>query len=261
MDDIVRTALITAAAQGIGAATARRLASMRMNLVLVDIAAPGLAETAKMLHQSGATVLEHVADVSDPKAVESTIESAVARFGRIDVLANIAGGGGPRNVQQIDEISIEEWDHVVGLNLRSTFLWCRAVMPHMRRSGYGRIINMSSTIAHGRHGPAGSAGARLAYASAKSGILGFTAQLAKDVGQFGITVNAVLPWLTLSDADSRVRKRYEALDPQVRENLLALSPMGRPGTADEVAAAIAFLASPEASFVSGHGLPVDGAYL
>src|SRR5690606_23324277 len=146
----------------------------------------------------------------------------------------------PRNVQNIDEITIDEWDHIVGLNLRSTLLWTSAVVPHMRRHQYGRIINMSSTIARGRHGPAGSAGARLAYAWAKAGILGFTAQLAKDVGQYGITVNAVLPWLTLSAANSRVRERYEALDDEVRKNLLALSPMGRPGTAEEVAAAIAF---------------------
>lgn len=261
MNTLTHTALVTAAAQGIGAATAQRLAAMGMNLVLVDVSGPQLHETAEALRKDGAKVCEAVADVTDCGAIDDAIDLALETFQRIDVLANIAGGGGARNVQHIDEIAIDEWDHIVGLNLRSTFLWCRAVVPHMRRHQYGRIVNMSSTIARGRHGPAGSAGARLAYASAKAGILGFTAQLAKDVGRHGITVNAVLPWLTLSAANSRVRQRYEALDAQVRENLLALSPMGRPGTAEEVAAAIAFLASPEASFISGTGLPVDGAYL
>ncbi len=116
-------------------------------------------------------------------------------------------------------------------------------------------------MARGKHGPVGTAGARLAYAAAKAGILGFTAQLAKDVGAFGITVNAVMPWLTLSGAESRVRKRFEALPEDYRLKLVAQSPMGRPGEADEVGAAMAFLASEQASYVSGIGMPVDGAFL
>ncbi len=147
------------------------------------------------------------------------------------------------------------------MNLRSTYLWCRAVVPVMRERRYGRIVNMSSTIARGKHGPVGTAGARLAYAAAKAGILGFTAQLAKDVGEFGIAVNAVMPWLTLSETHSRVRLRYEALSEAARAKLVSASPQGRPAQADEVAAAIVFLASEQASYVSGVGLPVDGAFL
>jgi len=164
-------------------------------------------------------------------------------------------------VQQIDEISPELWDEIIALNLRTVFLTCRAAVPIMRAQSYGRIVNTSSTLARGRSGPVGTAGARLAYAAAKSGILGFTAQLAKDVAQFGITANAVMPWLTLSDAGSKVRERYEVMPAEEKARLLARAPMNRPAEAHEIGAAVAFLASEEASYVSGVGLPVDGAFL
>ncbi len=261
MSAVKRTAIVTAAAQGMGGASARRLAEMGMNLSLVDLQGEALQRQADDCRSLGVEVLCTVADTTDSAAAAQIVAKTHAHFGRVDAMVNIAGGGGPRNLHQIDEIEPADWDLVMSLNLRSTYLWCREVVPLMREQRYGRIVNMSSTVARGKHGPVGTAGARLAYAAAKAGILGFTAQLAKDVGQFGITVNAVMPWLTLSDASSRVRKRYDELSEEARARLVSASPMNRPAQADEVAAAIAFLASEHASYVSGTGLPVDGAFL
>ena len=134
---------------------------------------------------------------------------------------------------------------------------CRAVVPVMRDQQYGRIVNVLASIAHGRTGLVGTAGARLVYAAAKSGTLGLTAQLAKEAGAFDITVNAVLPWLTFGDQGSRIRSKFEALDSETRDRILSNAPLGR-AAADEVAATIAFLASENASCISVQGLPVDG---
>jgi NAD(P)-dependent dehydrogenase (short-subunit alcohol dehydrogenase family) len=158
----------------------------------------------------------------------------------------------------VDEFEDADWELVINLNVRSTFWACQAAVPVMRRQGYGRIVNTSSTAAHGSIGPVGTAGGRLAYATAKAALLGFTHQLAKDLGPDGITVNAVLPWLTFSD---RIRTGFERLDPEFQQRALRSSPQQRAARTDEVAAAFAFLMSEQASFVSGVELPVDGAYL
>ncbi len=256
-----RSAIITGAAQGIGLATAQKLAADGMNLCLVDQNAEVLEATAQDLSNTGVEVIHRAADVTKKTDIEAFVAAALDAFGRVDALANIAGGAGPRNLYQIDEFDDDDWDLVITLNLRSTFLACRAVIPIMREQKYGRIVNMSSSVARGRTGPVGTAGGRLAYAAAKAGILGLTSQLAKDVGQFGITVNAVMPWLTLSAQGTRIRQKFEALEPELREQILSLSPLNRPAEAGEVGAAIAFLASEDASYVSGVGMPVDGAYL
>lgn len=256
-----RSAIVTGAAQGIGLATAQILADQGVDLCLIDNNADALEEAARDVADRGANAIHRKVDVTDRSEVEAAVAAARDRFGRIDALANIAGGAGPRNLHQINEFEDDDWSLVIDLNLRSTFLACRAVVPVMRAQGYGRIVNMSSSVAQGRTGPVGTAGGRLAYAAAKAGILGFTRQLAKDVGEFGITVNAVMPWLTLSGQGTRIRQKFEALEPETRERILGLSPMKRPAEAEEVAATIAFLTSEQASYVSGVGLPVDGAYL
>ncbi|MBT3370998.1 MAG: SDR family oxidoreductase [Rhodospirillaceae bacterium] len=256
-----RTAIVTGAANGIGRATALRLAKTGFDLCLVDKDGEALRQVAKSIAEAGGSVIVEMADVMQRSEVEGFAEAALKKYGRIDALANIAGGAGPKSMHQIDEISDADWDLVINLNLRSTYWACQAVIPAMRAQSHGRIVNMSSTAAHGRIGPVGTAGARLVYATAKAGILGFTHQLAKDVAEFGITVNAVLPWLILSEPGSRIRNRFEALEPAGREQILNLSPMHRAGEADEVAAAIEFLFSEQAGYISGVELPIDGAYL
>ncbi|MBM3619169.1 MAG: SDR family oxidoreductase [Alphaproteobacteria bacterium] len=261
MSGMRRVALITGGAQGIGRASAARLIAQGFDVALADIQAERVAATASELGQNGARVAGFTADVGDAAAVERLRAAVEDAFGRIDALVHVAGGAGPRNVQQIDEIEPDLWDQVIDLNLRSAYLMARAVVPGMRTRRHGRIVLMSSTIARGKTGPVGTAGARLPYAAAKAGLLGFAAQLAKDVGAFGITVNALMPWLTLSEQGSRIRQRWEGLTPELRERIVAAAPMGRPAEADEVAAVVAFLCSDAASYVNGVGLPVDGAFL
>lgn len=252
---------MTGAANGIGRATSLELAGDGYRLCLVDSDREGLARVVQAAGALGSEAFCVTADVTRRADIESAVHAAHTRFGRVDALANIAGGAGPRNLHQIDEFEDADWDLVISLNLNSTFMACRAVVPIMRSQGYGRIVNMSSSLAKGRTGPVGTAGGRLAYAAAKSGILGFTHQLAKDVGSHGITVNVVLPWLTLSEPGSRIRERFEKLEPTIRQSIVAPAPLGRPAEAEEVAAAVVFLLSEQASYISGVELPVDGAYL
>jgi NAD(P)-dependent dehydrogenase (short-subunit alcohol dehydrogenase family) len=147
------------------------------------------------------------------------------------------------------------------LNLRSVFLFSRAVIVTMRQQKFGRIVNLSSVLAHGEKGPPTTVAARLPYATAKAAILGFTKQLAKDEAEFGITVNALSPGLILGEPGTRIRDRFDAMPPEQRAGMLHDYPVGRAGEGAEVSAAIAFLVSDAAGYVTGVELPVDGGYL
>jgi 3-oxoacyl-[acyl-carrier protein] reductase len=187
------------------------------------------------------------------------IEAALGAYGAIDILVNNAGGSGRTNASEIEAVTDEIWDDVIALNLRSTFLCCRAAVPHMKQRGYGRIVNLSSGIARGTGRVAGTAGAVLPYASAKAGILGLTFTLAKMVAQSGITVNAVVPGFVLTEPGARVRNWFDGLPAEAQKALVGRTSMGRAGEPAEVANAIVFLASAEASFVSGTAFEVSGA--
>jgi NAD(P)-dependent dehydrogenase (short-subunit alcohol dehydrogenase family) len=257
----VRAAIVTGAAGGIGVATARRLLRAGFRVLMVDVAAERLRDVARQLRHEGGIIEPHEADVTAAAEVAGAVEHARTAFGRIDALVNVAGGSGRGKMRDIEEIDEALWRQVLDLNLTSAFLCSRAVMPAMREQRYGRIVNFSSIVARGRKGPVTTAGVRLAYATAKAAIIGLTAQLAKDVAEAGITVNCLLPALILAEQGSRIRQRFEELDPRLRAAMLAELPTGRPGEADEVAAVVAFLVSEEASYVNGVALPVDGAFL
>ena len=252
-------AIVTGAAGGIGYAAAKQLASQGFSVFMVDLDEAGLKAAAEQVRAATrAEVRTHVADVSSTEHVNAAVKAAAA-CGRINALVNVAGGSGPKPVRDIEGIDDSDWDFVIDLNLKSVFLFCRAVMPLMRAQRYGRIVNTSSSYSRGRKGPVTTQGTRLAYAAAKAGIIGFGAQLAKDVADCGITVNTVVPALTLGEPGSRIRSRFDKLPDAARANVLSELPMGRPAEAHEVAAAIGFLASEGASYVSGIALPVDGA--
>ena len=251
-------AIVTGAAGGIGLAAARQLASQGFPVFLVDRDEAGLQTALENVRAAGATATACVADVTSAEQVNAAVKAA-AEWGRINALVNVAGGSGPKPVRDIEGIDDTDWDFVINLNLKSVFLCCRAVVPHMRAQRYGRIVNTSSSYSRGRKGPVTTQGIRLAYAAAKAGIIGFGAQLAKDVADCGITVNTVVPALTLGEPGSRIRSRFEKLPDAARNAVLSELPMGRPAEAYEVAAAIGFLASESASHVSGIALPVDGA--
>jgi NAD(P)-dependent dehydrogenase (short-subunit alcohol dehydrogenase family) len=254
-----RSAIITGAAQGIGLATAERCAAEGARLVLADANGAKLREAAKRLREGGARVLEAQADVTSAADVAAMIESALGAYGAIDILVNNAGGSGRANANEIEAVTDQIWDDVIALNLRSTFLCCRAVIPHMKQHGYGRIVNLSSGIARGTGRVTGTAGAVLPYASAKAGILGLTFTLAKMVAQSGITVNALVPGFVLTEPGARVRNWFDGLPAEAQKALVGRTSMGRAGEPAEVANAIVFLASAEASFVSGTALEVSGA--
>jgi meso-butanediol dehydrogenase/(S,S)-butanediol dehydrogenase/diacetyl reductase len=234
-----KTVLVTGAASGIGQATARRFASEGANLVLVD--RNDMGETAKGMAPD--RVLAHTADVSDDKACDGMIAAAVERFGTLDVLVNNAGvysGGDPA------QLSNEDWRKVIATDLDGVFYGCRAAIPHLEKSG-GSIVNTASVSGTGGDWNT------LPYNAAKGGVVNFTRALAMDLGKRGIRVNAVCPSLTRTAMTEDMFDDEEALA-AFRERI----PLGRHCEPEEVAAVIAFLASADASFITGAMIPVDG---
>jgi len=253
-----RVAIVTGAAQGIGRAIALEFAAQGADLLVTDIQEDKVVKVANEATIYGHKVVATAADVIHPTQVEDLVDTTMRTFGRIDILINSAGGSGNMGVMSIEDVSEQMWDYSVDLNLKATFLCCQAVVPHMKTKGYGRIVNISSSTARGSFGPLGTSAVRLPYAAAKSGVLGFTYQLASDLAQHGIYVNAVLPGFILTELGARVRSRYEALSEAERETMVKGIPIGRPGHPEEVAKAVTFLASDDASYITGAVLDVTG---
>ena len=241
------TAIVTGGAGGIGKATVRRLLAAGLSIFVVDSNQGTLDSVLEELSASAKGRLAGCrADVTDEQQVIAAVSGAADRFGDIYALVHIAGGAGPKRARDIEDFTLAEWTHVIDLNLTSAFLAVRAALPHMRRRRQGRIVLFSSIIADGEKGPLNTVTGRLPYATAKSALLGFTNQLAKDVAKFGITVNALMPGLILGEQGTRIRDRFDALPVEDRTRMLAGYPGGRPGSGDDVAAVVAFLLSPAA---------------
>jgi NAD(P)-dependent dehydrogenase (short-subunit alcohol dehydrogenase family) len=252
-----RSVIVTGGSGMIGRATVEHLAASGCDVLAVDVNAAALAALQNTARSAG-RVSTFVADVVDPDQVAAATRKAQELFGIIDGLVNVAGGAGPTEANEIESIDPSVWDHVIALNVRSTFLFCRAVVPLMRREGFGRIVVLSSVAARGTKGPPTTVTARLPYATAKAALIGFAAQLAKDVAADGITVNALAPGLILGDAGTRIRDRFDRLSNQVRSGMLDAIPAGRSGTGEDVAALVAFLLSGGAGFITGATIPIDG---
>ena len=184
-----KTAIITGAAQGIGRAVALEFAERGANMLLADIQSAKVESVAAEIRASGSKATATAVDVTDSDSVASMVELAISEFEQVDILVNDAGGSGTEGVLRIEEVSEDRWDAQVDLNLKGAFLCCKAIVPHMRRRGSGRIVNLSSSNAKGHFGPLNTSGIRLPYAAAKAGIIGLTAQLARDLGRSGIYVN------------------------------------------------------------------------
>jgi 3-oxoacyl-[acyl-carrier protein] reductase len=244
MDLSNKVAIVTGSARGIGRAIALKLAELGANIVVNDIAAAaesleGVASEIRALNRQ---VLVVTGDVSSSEDVARLVEKAVAAFGRIDILVNNAGVA---RDQLIMRMSDEDWDTVLNIDLKSAFLCTRAVLRHMLRQRWGRIISISSVV--GIIGNVGQAN----YASAKAGIIGLTRSVAKEVGSRGITANAIAPGFIET-------KMTEQLDEKQKQALLQHIPLGVIGTPRDVAEAVAFLASEEARYITGQVLNVDG---
>lgn len=255
-----KAAIVTGGAGGIGKSTVRRLLARGFAVFVVD-SNQGLLDALKSEFAGAADRLDvWRADVTDEDQTIDAVRRAEERFGAIYALVHIAGGAGPKRARDIEEFELADWTHVIDLNLTSAFLAARAAVPLMRRQRSGRIVLFSSIIADGEKGPLTTVTGRLPYATAKAALLGFTSQLAKDLAEWGITVNALMPGLILGEQGTRIRDRFDRLEAHERAALLSGYPAGKPGSGDDVAAVVEFLLSDSAGFVSGVALPVDGAY-
>jgi 3-oxoacyl-[acyl-carrier protein] reductase len=253
-----QVAVVTGAASGIGAAIARALAASGATLALVDskeIAADSLPAPAR---GSGQRIKAWRCDVTNSGDVRETCAAIATAFGPVSILVNNVGGSGSLQVEHVEDLTDEVWDHVLSLNLGSIMRFCRALVPAMKVRRYGRIVNVSSTLKDGMIGPPGTVGARIPYVTAKSAIVGMTKQLAKDLGPFGITVNAIAPGFTLPGEEARITQRFRALPPEDQKRLTGGIPVGRPGSGEDMANAVYFLASPQSGYVSGEILAVAG---
>jgi 3-oxoacyl-[acyl-carrier protein] reductase len=246
-----RVAVVTGAGQGIGRAVAERLAAEGARVVGGDIDALILERTVLALRKNGATVVGVVGDVTEPASAKQLVDTAVERFGRVDILVNVVGGA--RNAR-IWEMTEEAWDHVMRWNLRSTFLCTRAAVPHMMKQRYGKIVCISSGAREGTPWTAYYAGGA-SYSAAKAGVHGFIRDVALELAQYGINVNAVAPGPIDTE---RTGANLKHLDATVEFSPSKMTPLGRLGLPVEVANAVLFLASDEASYITGHTLPVTG---
>jgi 3-oxoacyl-[acyl-carrier protein] reductase len=243
MSDQAKTAVITGGTRGIGLAVARRLAADGYDLLISYRADEAAADECRSeLSQLGRRVEVMAADVSTADGAGALIETAMSSFGRIDALINNAGITRDTLVMRMTE---EDWDAVLSTNLKGAFLCSKAAIRPMLRARGGRIVNMTSVV-----GIVGNAG-QVNYAAAKAGLVGLTKSLAKEVGSRGITVNAVAPGFI----ETRLT---DVLPQELKDNLLKNTPLGRFGTPEDIAGAVAFLVSADASFITGHVLTVDG---
>ncbi len=243
-----RVAIVTGGGHGIGKAYAGRLAAEGAKIVIAEIDERAALAVAQELNAAGHEALGLGTDVSDPASVEKMATEAVLRFGRIDILVNNAAifATIPMSRSPFDKIGIDEWDRMMSVNLKGTWLASCAVIPQMRSQGYGKIINISSGTAL-KGSPS-----RIHYVTSKAGILGFTKTLANEVGKDNICVNCVAPGSTLSEEDPDediIKMRNQAASSRA---------LKRVQSPEDLTGAIVFFASADSDFITGQTLVVDG---
>jgi 3-oxoacyl-[acyl-carrier protein] reductase len=238
-----KTAIVTGAGNGIGAATTERLSAEGANVVVCDINQDAAEAHAAKLREGGANALAVKANVTDAADVTAMVDKTVAQFGGVDILVNNAGLTRDMRITKMTEA---DWDIVVDVILKGSFLCTRAVMPHMTEKKWGRIVNISSRAHLGNPGQAN-------YSAAKAGIIGFTRAMSMEAGRNNITVNAVAPGI-IRTAMIEALPHWE----KIRENAEKTTPIPRVGDVEDVADAIAFLVSERAGYISGDVLHVTG---
>lgn len=237
-----KTAIVTGATRGIGRTIAEFLAELGASVVLAGRTSAALDEVAEGIRSRGGQALPVTCDVTVGEDVDKLVQETLEAFGRIDILVNNAGITRDTLVMRMSE---DDWDAVLDTNLKSVFRCTKAVLRPMLKQRAGRIINVASVV--GLTGNVGQAN----YAAAKAGLVGFTKSVAREVAARGITVNAVAPGYIDTDMT-------QALSAEQRDKILAGIPMGRMGSTEDIAHAVAFLASDEAGYITGQTLVVDG---
>ncbi len=243
-----RVAMITGASRGIGFAAARLFAQEGARVCIADIDEEGIRRAEESLRGEGLEVFGLRVDVTDRAMVESAVEEIVRRCGRLDILVNNAG---VIRDNLLFKMTDEDWQTVMDVHLKGAFYCSRAAQKVMVEQKYGRIINISSTSALGNRGQAN-------YSAAKAGLQGFTKTLAIELGKFGITVNAVAPGFVETEMTRATAARIGLDFDQFVEEVAKQIPVGRIGQPEDIAAALLFFASEEASFVNGQVLYVAG---
>ncbi len=241
-----KIAIVTGGGGGIGGAIADRFAREGAKIAIADIDSNAAEAQTARLADRGADAVAITADVTQKESVRGMVQASLDRWGRIDILVNVAGGADRKPVV---EMTAADWDRIVDMNLKSVFLCCQAVLPAMLKQRYGKIVNISSI-----YGFTGNA-TRSSYAAAKAGVAVFTKSLALEVIKDGINVNAVAPGRVTTE---RVRSHYSD---QAWAAAVAQIPMGRTGTPEEIASAALFLATDENKYITGQTLHVNGAWL
>lgn len=239
-----RAAIVTGAASGIGRATAALFAEEGAQVLAVDRPESAILNA----HEGVAGIVPLALSIADPGAAERIVGEAVARFGRLDILMNNAGVSGRHLV---DQISDEDWNRHMDVNLTAQMKLARAAIPHLRKSAAGRIINVASVMAEGTDL------GLVAYCASKAGVMGLTRSLALELGRDGITANYLLP----GAIETGMTKPLWDARPDVADIWAKKSPLRRHGQPSDLAKAALFLASDDAAFITGHGLNVDGGLM
>ncbi|PSK91276.1 3-oxoacyl-[acyl-carrier protein] reductase [Murinocardiopsis flavida] len=251
MPETPRVAIVTGAARGIGAATARRLAAEGHSVAVLDLAEADANATAEQITADGGTAIAVGADVSDAGQVRTAVDQVADRLGRPAILVNNAG---VIRDNMLFKMSDDDWDTVLGVHLRGAFLMSRAAQEYMTSDGWGRIVNLSSSSALGNRGQAN-------YSAAKAGMQGFTKTLAVELGKFGVTANAVAPGFIATDMTRATAERVGMEFEDFKNAAAASIPVRRVGRPEDIANTIAFLTGEAAGFVSGQVIYVAGGPL
>ena len=237
-----RTAVVTGGSRGIGLAIVQRLSSSGANVIIWDID-PIITESGKSTVQSSSQLESATVDITNPTSIDAAVQKAVRRFGNIDILINNAGISGPN--LKTWEYPIEDWHQVLAVDLTGVFFCCRAVVPVMLESKYGRIVNVASIA--GKEGTPNAP----AYSAAKAGVIGLTKSLGKELAGTDIRANCVTPAVIKTDIFDQMTKEHI-------DYMLSKIPMGRFGKVEEVAAMVAWLASDECTFSTGGVFDISG---
>jgi 3-oxoacyl-[acyl-carrier protein] reductase len=236
--------IVTGAGQGIGRSIALKMAQEGAHVVIAEMNPDTGNQTKKEAEALGRKALSFPVDVADQKQVRGMVEEVLKIWGKIDILVNNAGFDRGATLLKVKE---EDWDAVLGVHLKGTFNCIQAVASHMVENGYGKIVNISSVW--------GKSGAisEISYSAAKAGIIGLTKSVARELGRYQVNVNVVLPGLILTPTVCKMAEKY-------LNRIIEITPLRRAGKSEEVANVVAFLASDEASFMTGAAVEVSGGW-